>query len=113
MTPNVPSPKPPDVQAPPSNSTPWQEIVAEVEPDLDLLVTEDDTPVDSIFTEKQQRLLTEPLYSSWAGPGEGRLFLALANVGWFYASKQPVVVPDCLLSLDAAPAGALTAREGR
>lgn len=38
------------------------------EPDVSLLVTEDDAPVDSILTEKQERLLTEPLYSSWSGP---------------------------------------------
>src|SRR5713101_1725541 len=48
-------------------------------PNLDELITEDDVPVDSIFAEKQQRLLTEPLYSSWPGPGVGRCFLALAN----------------------------------
>jgi Uma2 family endonuclease len=82
-------------------------------PDLDSLVTEDDTAVDNIFTEKQQRLLTEPLYSSWAGPGEGRRFLALANVGLFYASGQPPLVPDCLLSLDVAPRGDLQAKENR
>jgi Uma2 family endonuclease len=82
-------------------------------PNLDDLVTEDDTPVDSIFTEKQQRLLTEPLYSSWAAPVEGRAFLALANVGWFYKYREPPLVPDVLLSLDAAPAGDLRSREGR
>ena len=32
------------------------------------LVTEDDTPVDNLLSEKQQRLLTEPLYSSWTPP---------------------------------------------
>ena len=40
--------------------------------DIESLVTEDDTPVDNMPSEKQQRLLTEPLYSSWAGPGAGR-----------------------------------------
>ena len=52
-----------------------------VMPDIQHLVTEDDTPVDNMPSEKQQRLLTEPLYSSWAGPGAGRPFLAAANVG--------------------------------
>ena len=33
---------------------------------------DDDTPVDNLPSEKQQRLLTEPLYSSCAGPGGGR-----------------------------------------
>jgi Uma2 family endonuclease len=64
-------------------------------PDVDDLVTEDDTPVDSIFSEKQQRLLTEPLYSS----GLGRPFAAMANVGLFYQTHHPPLVPDMLLSL--------------
>jgi hypothetical protein len=56
--------------------------------------------VDNLYVEKQQRLLTEPLYSSWPGPGEGRTFLALANVGLFYSSIEPPLVPDAMLSLD-------------
>ena len=56
-------------------------LPAELRPCVDHIVTEDDTPVDNIFSEKQQRLLTEPLYSSWT---PGRLFLAAANVGLFY-----------------------------
>jgi Uma2 family endonuclease len=68
--------------------------------DYEHLITEDDEPVDNIFSEKQQRILTESLYSSWSGPGENRSFLALANVGLFYdPSKQPLV-PDVLVSLD-------------
>lgn len=75
------------------------------EPSIEHLVTEDDTPVDNIFSEKQQRLLTEPLYTAWAGPGEARPFLALANVGLFYGLHEPPLVPDVLLSLDVqAPA---------
>ena len=51
------------------------------------IVTEDDEPVDNIFSEKQQRLLTETLYSSWEGPGDGRKFFAAANIGVFYMVK--------------------------
>ena len=51
-------------------------------------------------SEKQQRLLTEPLYSSWAGPGGGRTFLAAANVGVFAEPRNPAIVPDVFLSLD-------------
>ncbi len=72
-------------------------------PDMSHIVTEDDTPVDNIFSEKQQRLLTEPLYSSWAGPGKGRSFLALANVGLFFGINEPPLVPDAMLSLDVRP----------
>src|SRR5689334_14707852 len=80
-------------------------------PNLDELVTEDGAPVDNIFTEKQQRLFTEPLYSSWTAP-DGRPFLALANVGWFFKSKAAPLVPDGLLRLDAQPAGDLRSKEG-
>lgn len=73
---------------------------AEIAPNIDHIITEDDTPVDNFFSEKQQRLLTEALYASWAGPGEGRPFLAMANVGLFYMVFQPPLVLDVLLSLD-------------
>ena len=72
----------------------------EVIPDIETLVTEDDTPVDNMPSEKQQRLLTEPLYSSWVGPGAGRPFLAAANVGVFHQPRNPAIVPDVFLSLD-------------
>ena len=68
--------------------------------DVETLVTEDDTPVDNMPSEKQQRLLTEPLYSSWSGPGSGRMFLAAANVGVFAEPRNPAIVPDMFLSLD-------------
>lgn len=64
------------------------------------LITEDDEPVDNLFSETQQRLLTEPLYSSWPGPGNGRPFLAAANVGVFYLARNPGIAPDVFLSLD-------------
>ncbi len=73
---------------------------SEPEIDCDSLVTEDHKPVESIYFEKLYRLLTHSLYASWPGPGEGRPFLVLANVGWFCQRKTPAVVPDCLLSLD-------------
>lgn len=72
----------------------------EVWPDVAELITEDEGPVDNLFSETQQRLLTEPLYSSWAGPGDGRPFLAAANIGVFYLRRNPAIVPDVLLSLD-------------
>ena len=81
-----------------------------VRPCLDHIVTEDDTPVDNMFSEKQQRLLTEPLYSSWDA---GRPFLATANVGLFYAVRQPPLVPDVLLSLDVEAPEEFVAKEHR
>ena len=74
--------------------------IAELMPGIEDLITEDDTPVDNLASEKQQRLLTEPLYSSWPGPGEGRTFLAASNVGIFSMVRIPPIVPDMFLSLD-------------
>jgi Uma2 family endonuclease len=69
-------------------------------PDVQGLITEDETPVDNLPSEKQQRLLTEPLYSSWPGPGAGRPFLVAANVGLFAQVRNPAIVPDVFVSLD-------------
>jgi len=33
--------------------------------DTSSLITEDGAPVDNIYSEKQMRLLTEPLYNTW------------------------------------------------
>jgi len=77
--------------------TPELDVVTEL--DVSHLVTEDDTPVDSIFSQSQMRLLTEPLLSSWRTE---RSFVALSNVGLFSAINRPPVVPDVLLSLDVS-----------
>lgn len=74
-----------------------EQIPPECLPQVDHLVTEDDEPVDSIFSERQQRLLVESLYASWKPE---RSFVALANVGLFYKMNEPALVPDVLLSLD-------------
>jgi len=66
-------------------------------PDISRIVTEDDKPLDNFFAEKQQRLLTEPLTSSW---NPGRPFIAAANVGIFYDADEPPIVPDMFLSMD-------------
>lgn len=71
-----------------------EEIISEL--DISHLVTEDDTPVDNIQSEKQQRLLVEPLYSSKALSAP---FLATANVGLFYQLRGDPIVPDAMLSL--------------
>lgn len=84
----------------PEIAEPVPQLAPEDVPNIDDLVIEDGKPVDSIFAEKQMRLLTDPLYCSWPGPGEGRPFLVLANVGLFFAVKQPPIVPDVMLSLD-------------
>ncbi|MDM8535276.1 Uma2 family endonuclease [Desulfobacterales bacterium HSG17] len=67
------------------------------DPDISHIITEDDTPVDNIFSEKQQRLLAESLNNSW---NTGRPFVAAANVGVFNKVSDPAIVPDMFLSLD-------------
>ena len=71
-------------------------------PDLSDIITEDDTPADNVFSEKQRRLLTEPLHSSWSSPAGGKYFLA-ANVGVFAMASNDPLVPDVFLSMDTAP----------
>jgi Uma2 family endonuclease len=97
----------------PGNGVAVPELDPAVIPDLDKLITEDGKPVDNLFTEKQYRLLTEPLHSSWAGPGEGRPFLAVTDVGLFYVYGQTPLAPDAMLSLDVPPSGSLHAKENR
>jgi Uma2 family endonuclease len=69
------------------------------EPDVSNLVTENDTPVDNLFSEKEQRLLTSSLYSSW----QGRTFLSSSNVGIFHSTEAPPIVPDVFVSLNVQP----------
>jgi hypothetical protein len=98
---------------PPSPEPALPVLAPEDYPQPDHLVFEDNTPADSLSAEKQQRLLTEPLYASWPGPGEGRPFLALANVGLFSSIGNPPEVPDAMLSLDVQAGEDLTAKENR
>jgi hypothetical protein len=80
------------------------------------LVTEDDQPVDNLFSAKQQRLLVTTLYCGYTPPEEdlpehpgdsepplSRKFLADANVGVFISPYLPPLVPDAFLSLDVEP----------
>ena len=77
-----------------------QAYLDEYERFMQTIVTEDDTPLDNLFSAIQARLLIESLYASWSHPRFGRRFIANGNVGVFYAFRQPPVVPDVFLSLD-------------
>jgi len=83
-----------------------QDVALDLAELVNHLVTEDDEPVDNLFSAKQQRLLARALYSSWRplpseeSPDEPRPFIADANVGIFYATHRPPLVPDFFLSLD-------------
>lgn len=85
-----------DIQHPPLT----EEEIAEIYAEMAKLVTEDDAPLVNIFCERQMRLLTEPLYATPSFPGGDHPFVAMANVGLFYAMRRPPLVPDVLLSLD-------------
>ncbi len=77
----------------------WEDVL--VVPDISDIRIEDDEPLDNIYSEKQQRLLTEPLFASWTAPpehGEPVPFVAMANVGVFGALRRNPLVPDVLLS---------------
>ena len=91
MTPPVSTP------AAPPDQLDWRD--PSLWPDLDAIVTEDSTSVDNPFSEKQMRLLTEPLYASWPGPGNDRPFRVLAKVGLYGMPTAPLV-PDVMLGLD-------------
>lgn len=102
-----------------TGSTPMVPSTAQftpVEPAInyDVLVTEDDKPVDSIYAERQHWLLTIPLNESWKGPGEGCPFFCTTDVALFYAPKEPPFAPDALLSLGVTlPQGDLSLKENR
>jgi Uma2 family endonuclease len=85
-----------EVVTAPTSSKKWAQ--------LEQIITEDDTPVDNIPSSKQQRLLVESLYSSWAGPKKTRKFLVDANIGIFYDPDESGIVPDVFLSLDVTVA---------
>jgi len=90
-----------------------QELLADARQRLAAIVetleTEDETPVDNLFSAKQQRLLTRTLYSSWTplpkdpASTTPRPFLADANIGIYSAPLLPSIVPDFFLSLDVRP----------
>ncbi|MBI3926221.1 MAG: Uma2 family endonuclease [Armatimonadetes bacterium] len=77
--------------------------------DYSRFVTEDDEPVDNQLSEKQMRLLTRPLYATWAG----REFVAMANIALFYGEDEDPIVPDVLLSLGVRQPADLTEKKNR
>jgi Uma2 family endonuclease len=66
---------------------------------IDEIQVEDGKPVDNYLSEKQMRLLTEPLYTSWKSETHSR-FLVASNVGIFTKILRGGIAPDVLLSMD-------------
>lgn len=81
--------------------------------DVSHLITEDDEPVDNFLSEKNQRLLTESLYSSSPAGLTSEQFIVAANVGIFYSLREPAIVPDVFLSLDVQMPESWEAKEHR
>lgn len=90
--------------------TPPTHLPQPLAPDISDLVIEDDQPVDSLYSEKLQRLLTNALYASFK---PGIPFLVTANVGLFYALKTNPLVPDVMLSLGVSAPANFERREDR
>jgi len=103
------------IMAEPSISVPEAPplVPPEYMPDYSKIVSEDDTPVDNVYSAKNQRLLMDSLHSSWAGPGDGRPFIACSNVGVFYGVRVPPIVPDAFVSLDVQLPADLFQKEHR
>lgn len=83
-------------------SIPLEEVIR-LAAAVELLPTEDDQPVDNIISERLMHLLTEILNISWkplTANGQPRTFLALANVGLYFAVKKNPIVPDVMVSMD-------------
>ena len=81
--------------------------------DISHIETEDDTPVDNLFSEKEMRLLADILVNGWRGPADGQPFVVMTNVGLFFALQQPPMVPDLLLSFGVTYPEELNAKEHR
>ena len=69
-------------------------------PDISHIITEDDEPVDNIFSAKQQRLLVESIHSGWR---IDQPFFADSNVGIFASLRESPLIPDVFLSLGVMP----------
>jgi Putative restriction endonuclease len=85
----------------------------ELRPVTDHLVTEDDAPLDNLYADKQKRLLTRPLYSSWSGPEGDDRFLACANAGIYFAASPPPTIADVLLSVGIGACSDMSQKHNR
>lgn len=88
-------------------------VPPEAIPDLDQLVVQDDTPVDSLYTENLMRLLVCSLYASWPTLYPQRRMWPMANVGLFHTMGTPAVVPDVMVSLDVEKPSDVRVKEHR
>ncbi|MHB2020304.1 MAG: Uma2 family endonuclease [Candidatus Xenobia bacterium] len=92
-------------------SDPIEQVPDMPEIAYDHLITEDGAPVESVFQDKQMRMLVDILYASWH---PGRPFVAFADVGLFGSNHEAAIVPDVMASLDVQlPEGGPLDKENR
>jgi len=82
------------------------------------LVTEDDKPVDNLYSEKARRQLPGSLHSGWGGPPPGpdgarRSFVAMSDVGVFFTPTEQPLSPDVLVSLDVTLPADIHVQKGK
>ena len=82
----------------------------QTEIDYDSLVTEDDTPVDNFYCDKQLRLLPESLDNSWDRQSP---YIVAADVGIYDYNSVTPIVPDVFLSLDVEYAEQIWQKKNR
>ncbi|MEM7536578.1 MAG: Uma2 family endonuclease [Chloroflexota bacterium] len=83
--------------------------ISKADINYDDIITEDDEPVDNFASEKQQRLLVQPLFDNNYLPEP---FVAAVDVGIFLVDEDPVV-PDMFLSLGVGLAKELWEKQNR
>ena len=71
-------------------------------PNVEDIVLSDGMPVESVCAQAIGRMLCEILYGSWQ---PGAPFLAVSNVGLFYRTGTPAIVPDVMVKMDSPPRG--------
>jgi len=81
-----------------------------IEIDYDSLITEDDTPVDNFYCEKQLRLLPGSLQHSW---DRKQPYIVAADVGIYDFNSVTPIVPDVFLSLDVQYASDIWLKKNR
>jgi Uma2 family endonuclease len=96
-----------------SSSATVDESELPIKLDISHLITEDDTPVEIFLSEKNQRLLTEPIYTVRPAGLTSEQFIVAANVGVFYLLHEQAIVPDVFLSLGVQMPDSWEAKEHR
>jgi hypothetical protein len=80
---------------------------------MEELITDKEEPVDSRYYDIFRRMMPDALRASWAGPGPGRTFACMTDVGLFPDSRQTVLSPDVMMGVDVPIPKELRRKENR